>query len=133
MDALDALAIVAPLIGVVVGWQLNRKSALEAAAQEREYQELRESRRRQADAAALLDERVHEALGVLPTGGGREAGEQLHLAHNRLIRAWQRATVIEDPEIVRRVEALDMALHIGGRNGPEGGDLWTVNGRCQRV
>jgi hypothetical protein len=117
MDPVVGIGVgaVITLGGIVLGWKLNQASALRAVADERRYQEKRSSLQRQQDAAGKLDEQLHEALAGVefaPPGGVREHADRLDGTRTALISAWQRASVLDEPEIEARLQALGMALMV---------------------
>ena len=118
MDAATAAAIFLPpllgLGGVVLGARLNRASALAAARDEREWSERQRRRIREEEAAKMLDERLVEVLGDPPQvqGAAEELAPRIAEVRLRVAQAWQRSTVLRDPEVMRRMNALDMAMLI---------------------
>jgi hypothetical protein len=90
---------VSGLLGVLVGWMLNQRTAEKSARQEREWTEQQKVRDQEVAAAALLDERITEAQANLPGGQGpaQEVAGQLGQFRTQLLQAWTRATVLQDP------------------------------------
>jgi hypothetical protein len=114
MDSTVVVSGIFGLVGVGLGWKLNESTALKAAQRERDFAERQKVRDREEAAAALLDERLVEGMAELPQAQGPaiELAEKLGLFKLQLLQAWQRVIVLQDPEITRRINALDMALFI---------------------
>jgi hypothetical protein len=98
--------------GVALGWMLNQKSARSAAQEEREYTEVQKVRDREDAAAAQLDETLTD-LKIPPfQGPWGEIGAQLRLVHSEFNQAMRRTALLRDPEVLRRILALDMGLFV---------------------
>jgi hypothetical protein len=123
LDAATILAIAIPPLttirGVVLGWKLSADTARAAAREEREWAERHTVRQRQETAAEALDNRVMEATRDLPAvqGPAIEVAAAYDRVRINLLRAWARSTVLDDPEIERRIRALDMALFVDAQHG----------------
>jgi len=118
MDSAVIVGIATSFGGIAFGAYLNHRISRGAVASERAWAEEQEVRRRQMDAAAKLDEEVMDALeGALSGGDRREAADRLDAARGRLLRAWQRSTVLDDPEIEKRMNALDMSMVVAANHG----------------
>jgi hypothetical protein len=123
LDAATILAIAVPpattILGVLLGWKLSANTARAAAREERDWAERHTVRQRQEAAAGVLDDRVMEATRELPAVQG--PAPEIAAAYDRvriaLLKAWARSTVLDDPEIERRMRALDMALFVEAQHG----------------
>ncbi len=134
MDTETASLIVSPLaglIGVIVGARLNRRSALAAAQEEREWASKQQVRQRLEEAAARIDRAVMEGWADAPRGeiDTREAADALFPFQTTLLEALTRNAVLDDPEIDRRFHALNMTIGMASRarRWLRGAEVETVN------
>jgi hypothetical protein len=104
------IGVARSLGGVVLGWWLTRRTSRD----EREWRERQTVRERQEAAAAALDCALVDIQDKTPRTVMPciKARDPIVEAQRRVREAWTRAVVISDPEIVRRMNALDMALFI---------------------
>lgn len=117
----EALSFIVPplttLVGVWMGWKLNRSSAIEAAREERQHASEQLVRQRMEEAASQLDAALVDAYADAPKGtvDAREAPNLLQPLQTQLWAAWTRTTVLDDPEISRRFHALNMTIGMATR------------------
>jgi hypothetical protein len=100
--------------GIVLGSRLSRQTARDLAKDQREWTERHSVRQRQDEEAEKMNELLLDAATGMPTvvGPARETGQKMREVHGRILQAFARGLVLDDPEIRERVRALDMAMLI---------------------
>ncbi len=107
-----ATTVVVGLGGVWLGWFLGKRTAAQAAASQRAWDEEQTVRLRKELAAEGLDAAIVTAMDTAPKGveSGKDAEEPLIAAYQCLREGWIKTAVLDDREIERRWAAVDMTL-----------------------
>jgi hypothetical protein len=118
------VGVAGTLLGVVLGAVLAHRTAMDVAAQQREWDREARLHERHASIAARFDEALLDAFRDVPMGveSGRVAAQKLREGQVMFQSAWRRTTALDDEGLERRITALDMALVIAethARFGPD--------------
>ena len=100
----------ATVLGVLLGWHLNQRSATRAREDERGFQRAERIREREEEAAALLDEVLLSLERPTFAGTGADAADMLQRAYQEWMRGWTRSLPIRDSELLDRYEAVGTML-----------------------
>jgi hypothetical protein len=121
------VGILASLGGVYLGAMMARQTARDLAQDAREWTERQAIRERQVEAVAKFDERLLGAMADCPRAQGpaKETAEAIEECRVKVVMAWARGTIIDDPEIVRRVRSLDMLMWIARDDGEMAEHRWS--------
>jgi hypothetical protein len=122
------VGILASLGGVYLGAMMARQTARDLAQDAREWTERQAIRERQVEAVAKFDERLLGAMADCPRAQGpaKETAEAIEECRVKVVMAWARGTIIDDPEIVRRVRSLDMLMWIARDDGEMAEHRWST-------
>ena len=98
---------------------MSRRTARDLAEDQRKWSDRQSVRQRQDEEAEKLDKRLIEAMSECPrvAGPAGETAGQIEKSRRRVVHAWSMGTIIDDPEIERRVNALSMLMWIAHDDG----------------